>query len=86
MRRLLAFIGGALTGGAVGTAVALLFTPRSGTSMRRGMRTRYRTAIAAGQAAAARKRVELESELVEMTGPHPAGSPMALKKPGNSRV
>jgi len=36
--------------------------------MRRGLHTRYQQAIAAGQAAAAQKRVELENELVEMTG------------------
>ncbi|MBN1564865.1 MAG: YtxH domain-containing protein, partial [Anaerolineae bacterium] len=40
MRRLLAFLGGVLSGGAIGTAVALLFTPRSGDSMRQGVRSR----------------------------------------------
>jgi gas vesicle protein len=86
MRRLLAFIGGALTGGAVGTAVALLFTPRSGMSMRRGMRAHFQEAMTAGQIAAAQKRAELEAELVAMTGPHPAGSPMVLRKPGDGRL
>lgn len=75
MRRLLAFIGGALSGGAIGTAVALLFTPVSGDSMRGGLRARvrahYAAAVKAGQDAAAARRKELEARLVEMTGPHP---------------
>jgi len=56
MRRLLAFLGGVLSGGAIGTVVALLFTPASGDSMRRGLSQRYRGALAAGQAAADQKR------------------------------
>ena len=38
MRRLLAFLGGVLGGGLIGTTVALLFTPASGDSMREGLR------------------------------------------------
>lgn len=74
MRRILAFIGGALSGGAIGTAVALLFTPASGGAMRDGLRARYANAIKAGQEAAAQKRQELEARLYEITGPHPAES------------
>ncbi len=85
MRRLLAFIGGALSGGAIGTAIALLFTPTSGTTMRKGLRTRYQQAVEAGHAAAAHRRAELEAQLVEMTGPHPAGSPMLSKPSDNGR-
>jgi gas vesicle protein len=85
MRRLWAFIGGALTGGIIGTAVALLFTPASGGTMRRGLRKRYQQAVDAGQTAAAQRRVELEAQLVEMTGPHPAGSPMLSKPSENGR-
>ena len=85
MRRLLAFIGGALSGAAIGTAVALLFTPASGTTMRKGLRVRYQQAVEAGHTAAARRRAELEAQLVEMTGPHPAGSPMLSKPSGNGR-
>lgn len=76
MRRLLAFAGGILSGGAIGTAVALLFTPASGDSMRRGIRDRYAAAIKAGQDAAAQKRQDLQVRLAEMTGPHPPGSPL----------
>ncbi|MBN1562233.1 MAG: YtxH domain-containing protein [Anaerolineae bacterium] len=68
MRRLLAFLGGVLSGGAIGTAVALLFTPRSGDSMRQGVRSRYADAIKAGEAAAAQKRAELEAQLNEIAG------------------
>jgi gas vesicle protein len=78
MRRLLAFIGGVLSGGAIGTAVALLFTPASGGAMREGVRARYADAIKAGQEAAAQKRQELEARLYEITGPHPADSPAAI--------
>jgi gas vesicle protein len=74
MRRWLAFIGGVLSGGAIGTAVALLFTPESGGAMRRGLRERYANALQAGDEAAARKRSELEARLAEMTGPHPSAS------------
>jgi hypothetical protein len=85
MRRLWAFIGGALTGGVIGTAIALLFTPASGGTMRRGLRTRYRQAVEAGQTAATHRRAELEAQLVEMTGPHPSGSPMLSKPSENGR-
>jgi gas vesicle protein len=80
MRRVLAFIGGALSGGAIGTAAALLFTPASGYAMRRRLRARYRRAIEAGQQAAVHKRRELEAQLYDMTGPHPAGSPAAPRQ------
>ena len=76
MRRLLAFIGGLLSGAAVGTAVALLFTPTSGDTMRQGLRQRYIGALKAGNEAAQRRRAELEAQLVEMTGPHAAESSM----------
>lgn len=68
MRRVLAFVGGVLSGGAIGTAMALLFTPRSGDSMRQGLRSRYTGAIKAGEEAAAHKRAELEAKLAEIAG------------------
>lgn len=67
MRRLLAFIGGLLSGGAAGTAVALLFTPASGDDMREGIRGHYERALAAGRLAAAEKRLELEAQLLALT-------------------
>jgi gas vesicle protein len=69
VRRILAFIGGVLSGGAFGTAVALLFTPASGDSMRGGLRQRMATVREAGADAAARKRAELEAQLDAMTTP-----------------
>lgn len=71
MRRLLAFIGGVLSGGAVGTAVALLFSPRSGDSMRAGLRQHWAEAQVAGAAAAEQRRQELEAQLAQMTGQQP---------------
>lgn len=76
MRRILAFFGGVLSGGAIGTAMALLFTPRSGDAMRETLHQRYLNALAAGNEAAALQRQALEAKLVEMTGPHPPGSPL----------
>ena len=72
MRRLLAFVGGVLSGGVIGAAIALLFTPASGDTMRESVRARYAAALKAGQDAAAQRRLDLEARLIEMTGPHPA--------------
>ncbi len=77
MRRMLAFFGGLLSGSAIGTAVVLLFTPASGDALRGGLREHVNRAVRAGQDAAAQKRLEMESQLIDMTGPHPPGSPMA---------
>lgn len=71
MRRLLAFAGGILSGGAIGTAIALLFTPASGTAMRQGIRQRYANAIQAGRDAAEAKRIELAAKYTEMTSANP---------------
>ncbi len=73
MRRALAFVGGVLSGGAIGTAVALLFSPKPGDAMRDGLRGRYQRALQAGREAAAQRRAELEAQLAAMTGAeHPA--------------
>jgi len=68
MRRALAFVGGVLSGGAIGTAVALLFSPSSGDAMRDGLHERYQRALQAGHEAAAQRRAELEAQLAAMTG------------------
>lgn len=68
MRRALAFVGGVLSGGAIGTAVALLFSPKSGDAMRDGLRAHYERALQAGREAAAQRRAELEAQLAAMTG------------------
>lgn len=41
------------------------------------LRARYRHAVDTGRATAHRKRAKLERPLVERTGSHPAGSPIA---------
>ena len=68
MRRILAFLGGVLSGGAIGTAAALLFTPASGDSLRDGLRGWWQEAIAAGREAAEQRRAELEAQFAELTG------------------
>lgn len=75
MRRVMAFLGGVLSGGAIGTAVALLFAPRSGDSMRLGLRQRVASARAAGDEAAAQRRRELEARLRNLTGAPPPDQP-----------
>ncbi len=69
MRRLLAFIGGLLSGGTIGTAIGLLFTPTSGDSMRNGIRQHFSNAVRAGQEAAVQKRQELEDKWIALTTP-----------------
>ncbi|MBN1679145.1 MAG: YtxH domain-containing protein [Anaerolineae bacterium] len=70
MRRMLAFIGGVLSGGVIGAAAARLFAPTSGDTMRRSIHQRWGSAVQAGQQAAQARRQELETRLVEITGAH----------------
>ena len=79
MQRIFAFLGGILSGGAIGTAIGLLFTPASGDSMRQGVKDRYAQALAAGNAAAEAKRQALAAQLIEMTGPHTPDSPLVAQ-------
>jgi len=67
MQQALAFVGGVLSGGAIGTAVALLFSPKSGDAVREGLRGRYQRALQAGREAAAQRRAELEAQLAAVT-------------------
>jgi gas vesicle protein len=76
MRRLLAFVGGVLSGGALGTGLVLFFTPASGDTLRARLRTRLSRAAQAGERAGQLKRQELEMELVSMTTPYQTGSPV----------
>lgn len=68
MGRLAKFVGGLLSGGAIGSLLGLLLTPDSGDAMRAGLRTRYRNALSVGRAAGELKRLELEAEFQQMTG------------------
>ncbi len=85
MRRLLAFIGGVLSGGAIGAMVGLLFTPDPGKASRLGWRTRWQRAREAGAAAAERRRAELEAQLQALVGgkassaENPDGQPPAMR-------
>lgn len=81
MRRLLAFVGGVLSGGAVGTALALLFAPRSGTSMRAGLREQIAQKRQAGHAAAAARRRALEDQWHALTGLSLPGAEPAQQAP-----
>ncbi len=67
MRRLLAFVGGVLSGSAIGTALALLFAPSSERSIPARLRARYRRALQAGEIAAGQRRAELEAQLAALT-------------------
>ena len=72
MRRLLAFVGGVLSGGAIGAVVGLLFTPDPGKASRLSWRARWQRAREAGQAAAEKRRAELEAQFQAMAGLSPA--------------
>ncbi len=72
MRRLLAFIGGVLSGGAIGVMVGLLFTPDPGQASRLSWRARWQRALEAGQVAAEARRAELEAQFQAMIGAQPA--------------
>ncbi len=67
MRRVLAFVGGVLSGSAIGTALALLFAPSSERSIPARLRARYRRALQAGEVAARQRRAELEGQLAALT-------------------
>ncbi len=68
MRRMLAFVGGVLSGGAIGAMVGLLFTPDPGKASRLSWRARWQRALEAGRAAAEARRAELEAQFQALTG------------------
>lgn len=72
MRALMFFAGGALCGLAVGAAVVLLTTPKSGGDRRDEAKQRLDTAMTGARAAADAKQKALEAELAKMTTPVPA--------------
>lgn len=71
MRRILAFIVGAMCGAVVGGAAALLFAPFSGIEMREQARQRYELLMEEGRQAAADRRAELEAQLAALKRSRP---------------
>lgn len=72
MRKMVVFLMGALSGGVVGAALALLLTPASGTELRDQVTGRYHTVQDEVRAAATARRAELEHQLQTLRAPHRA--------------
>jgi len=69
MRRLFTFLTGAIFGGLVGAALALILTPASGEQLRGNIQSRYIELRDEVQQAAETRRVELEEQLRELRRP-----------------
>ena len=69
MRRFLSFLAGALVGGLVGAAVAILLAPVSGSDLRSQLRDRALKMQDEVKAAAAARRLELEQQLAALRAP-----------------
>ena len=67
MRRMMFFAIGTLSGITVGAAAALLLSPASGDAMRRDARRRFDELLRDAQQAAEARRIELETELADLT-------------------
>jgi gas vesicle protein len=74
MKRIMFFIGGALLGMMLGTTVTLLLTPASGNAMRRGAKSRLHEIVDEARLASEAKRVELETELAQLTRVKPTSN------------
>jgi len=66
MRKILAFVAGAMCGAIVGAVAALMLTPSSGDEMRSETRKRIDEIMDEGRRAAAERRAELELQLRQM--------------------
>ncbi len=73
MRRLLNFLTGAIFGGLVGAALALILTPSSGEQLRGNIQSRYIELRDEVQQAADTRRTELEEQLRELRRPAKSG-------------
>lgn len=62
MNKVLAFLGGLLSGAIVGAVSALLFTPQSGDALKQQARQRYTDMQAEGHLAAEARRAEVLAE------------------------
>lgn len=78
MRRLMFLFIGVLCGGVVGAAVSLLSAPASGDAMRDEARSRFDEMMEEARLAAETRRVELETQLAELTHPAP-GNKLTVK-------
>jgi gas vesicle protein len=69
MRKLVAFVAGAMCGGIVGAVAALLLAPVPGSELRQSARVRFDEMLAEGRQAAADRRAELEAQLAALKRP-----------------
>ena len=69
MRRMMFFLIGILCGVTVGVGAALLLSPASGEAMRRDARERFDELMREAQQAAEARRIELETQLADLTRP-----------------
>lgn len=70
MRGVLNFLSGAIIGSMVGATIALLFAPASGDDLRTQMQTRKDDLQREMEAAAAKRRAELEQQLAVLRAPN----------------
>ncbi len=75
MRRIFGFLIGVFVGWLVGSTLALLFAPQTGTALRDELRSRSSSVAGEIKSAADLRRAELESRLAALRAPraHPAG-------------
>jgi len=66
MRKILAFVAGAMCGAIVGAVAALMLAPISGDEMRSETRKRFDEIMEEGRKAAAERRADLELQLRQM--------------------
>lgn len=66
MRKLLAFMAGAMCGAIVGAVAALLLAPMSGDEIQQRARKRFEGIVEEGRKAAEERRAELEQQLRQM--------------------
>ncbi len=66
MSKILAFLGGALSGAIVGAVSALLFTPSSGSDLKQQAQQRYQDMLDEGRKAGEARRAEVMAEFEAM--------------------
>jgi len=66
MRKFLSLLFGLGLGALIGALLVTFFSPLSGAEFRENWRAHYQQALAAGRAASAERRAELEAELEEL--------------------